>query len=60
MSPCWGRETQAGAPLPFFGICAIMLSTRGFGFKNLNFGAFSLGQEVPQNRFLAAVAKAAA
>src|SRR5208337_1098885 len=43
--PRWGRETQAGAPLPFCGICAIMVSMRGFGFKKRNFGGFSSSKE---------------
>jgi hypothetical protein len=29
-----------------------MGSTRGFGLKNINFGVFSLGQEVPKTIFL--------
>jgi len=41
----WGRETQAEAPLPFCGICAIMVSMRGFGFKKRNFGGFSSSRE---------------
>ena len=31
--------------------CAIMPSTRGFGFKNRNFGGFSPGKEVPKTLF---------
>jgi hypothetical protein len=45
ISPRWGRETQAGASLPFCGICAIMASMRGFGFKKRNFGGFSSSKE---------------
>jgi hypothetical protein len=36
-----------------------MPSTKTFGFKNRNFGGFSLGQEVPKT-FCIALAKAAA
>jgi hypothetical protein len=39
--------------------CAIMPLTRGFGFKNRNFGGFFPGKEVPKP-FFTAVAKAAA
>jgi len=39
---------------------AIMSSTRGFGFKNINFGVFSQGQEVPKTILLNSVAKIAA
>jgi len=31
--------------------CAIMASTRGFGFKNKNLGGFSPGREVPKTIF---------
>jgi hypothetical protein len=40
MSPRWGRETQAGAPLPFCESFAMMPPPRGFGFKSRNFGGF--------------------
>ncbi|TSA13408.1 MAG: hypothetical protein D4R73_00905 [Deltaproteobacteria bacterium] len=32
-------------------ICAIIPSTRGFGFKNRNFGEFSPGKEVQKTIF---------
>jgi hypothetical protein len=40
MSPRWGREAQAAAPLPFCESCAMMPPPRGFGFKSRNFGGF--------------------
>ena len=35
------HEKPRGAPLSFFGICAIMPSTRESRFKNRNFGGAS-------------------
>jgi len=35
----------------FKGSCTIILSTKGFGFKNKNFGGFSPGQEAPKTNF---------
>jgi hypothetical protein len=40
--------------------CAIMPPTRGFGFKNRNFGGIFPRPRGPQNHFLTAVAKVAA
>jgi hypothetical protein len=43
---------QFNEKLIFFNeICAIILSTKGFGLKNRNFGGFSAGQEVPKTIF---------
>jgi hypothetical protein len=35
----------------FSGICDTMPATRGLGFKNINFGLFPVGQEVPKTVF---------
>jgi hypothetical protein len=45
------REDFSPERYCFREICAIIRLTRGFGFKNRNFGGFSLGQEVPKTNF---------
>ena len=48
----WGRGMLKFLKNFFFKeACAIMASKRGFGFNNINFGLFPLGQEVPKTVF---------